>query len=412
MGTGMSLDIPTLFIVSTCIAALLGLFLFFAWIQDRNIRALAWWAAAYMIGGVGIALWIVEATLPALPLPYGISNALLFVACGTLWNGARLFYNRRVSPLALCAGGILWMIACQFPDFTRSTVQPVVLSSLIVSTYAFATAREIWSDRRKRASSRWAAVFVPVLHGLVFLPPISLAVMRAGESGLLSTGWIAVFTLETLLYVVGTAFIALMMAKERAESMHKMAASTDPLTGVLNRRGFMELAALMIDRRAKKAARLSVLLFDLDHFKSINDRFGHAAGDEALKVFADTIQRTMREGDVIARLGGEEFVALVPASAPEAAIAAERVRTAFEAAGQVIAGQRMDATVSIGAADTLAAGCNMERLLSRADAALYDAKKQGRNRVVCAPEESVAGAGAQTTAGPLVVAAPPLPVPA
>src|SRR5215207_5388649 len=119
----MSLDIPTLFIVSTCIAALLGLFLFFAWIQDRNIRALAWWAAAYMIGGVGIALWIVEATLPVVPLPYGISNALLFVACGTLWNGARLFYNRQVSPLALCAGGILWMIACQFPDFTRSTVQ-------------------------------------------------------------------------------------------------------------------------------------------------------------------------------------------------------------------------------------------------------------------------------------------------
>jgi diguanylate cyclase (GGDEF)-like protein len=407
----MSLDIPTLFIVSTCIAALLGLFLFFAWIQDRNIRALAWWGAAYILGGVGVALWIVEATLPDVPLLQGISNALLFVACGTLWNGARLFYGRQVSPLALCAGGLVWMIACQFPDFTQSAALPVVLSSLIVSTYAFATAREIWSDRRKRASSRWAAVFVPILHGLVFLPPIPLAVMRAGEGGFLSAGWLAVFTLETLLYVVGTAFIALMMAKERAEALHKMAASTDPLTGLLNRRGFMELAAMMIQRRAKKGARLSVLMFDLDHFKSINDRFGHAAGDEALRVFAETIQKTMRDGDVIARFGGEEFAALVPASSAEAGIAAERVRAAFETAGAVIAGERMDATVRIGAADADAKECNIERMLARADAALYQAKKHGRNRVVCAPEENVAGTGAQATVGPCV-AVPPVACPA
>jgi diguanylate cyclase (GGDEF)-like protein len=297
------------------------------------------------------------------------------------------------------------------PGFTESAALPVVLSSLIVSTYAFATAREIWADRRKRARSRWAAVFVPILHGLVFLPPIPLAVMRAGEGGLLSAGWLAVFTLETLLYVVGTAFIALMMAKERAEALHKMAASTDPLTGLLNRRGFMELAAMMIQRRAKKGARLSVLMFDLDHFKEINDRFGHAAGDEALRVFSETIQRTMRDGDVIARLGGEEFAALVPASSIEAAIAAERVRSAFEAAGVMIADERMDATVSIGAADADAKECNIERMLARADAALYQAKKHGRNRVVCAPEENVAGAGAQATVGPLV-AVPPVACPA
>jgi diguanylate cyclase (GGDEF)-like protein len=116
----------------------------------------------------------------------------------------------------------------------------------------------------------------------------------------------------------------------------------------------------------------------------------------------------MREGDVIARLGGEEFIALVPGSVPEAAIAAERVRTAFEAAGQVVAGERMNATVSIGAADTLAAGCNIDRLMSRADVALYDAKKRGRNCVVCAPQETVAGAGANAAAGPRV-AAPPVP---
>jgi diguanylate cyclase (GGDEF)-like protein len=403
----MSLDVPTLFIVSTCIASLLGLILCFAWIQDRNIRALAWWGAAYLLGGVGVALWILDAGSPT-PF-YGLSSALLFGACGTIWKGARLFYGRSLHPLVLAAGAIVWMVACQVPAFAESGVARIVLSSLIVSVYTFCTAREVWADRRKR--SRWGAVFVPILHGLVFLPPIPLAVMRAGETTLLSSGWIAVFTLETLLYVVGTAFIALMMAKERTESLHKAAAVTDPLTGLLNRRGFMELAELQIARRARQGSRVSVLMFDLDHFKSINDRYGHAGGDEALRVFAHTIQGTMREGDVIGRLGGEEFAALVAGSADEAAIAAERVRVNFETAGLVIAGHQMNATVSIGAADVAAAACSIEHLISRADAALYAAKQAGRNRVACAPEEVAPSAGAQAAAGPLL-AAPPIPCPA
>src|SRR3989304_612780 len=116
----MSLDIPTLFIVSTCIVALLGLFLFFAWIQDRSIRALAWWGAGYLVGGLGVALWIADGAIGP-PLPYGLANALLFVACGMVWNGARLFYGRSARPLALSAGAVIWMIACQLPLFTQSS---------------------------------------------------------------------------------------------------------------------------------------------------------------------------------------------------------------------------------------------------------------------------------------------------
>jgi diguanylate cyclase (GGDEF)-like protein len=404
----MSLDIPTLFIVSTCIASLLGLFLFFAWVQDRAIRALAWWGAAYLLGGLGVALWIVDAGAPT--PSYGLSSALLFGACGTIWNGARLFYGRSVHPFALSAGAILWMIACQVPAFAESGVARVVLSSLIVSFYTFCTARELWRDRRKRTRSRWAAVCVPILHGLVFLPPIPLAVMRADEATLLSNGWMAVFTLETLLYVVGTAFIALMMAKERMETIHKTAAITDPLTGLLNRRGFLEVAERMIGH-ARNGDRLSVLMFDLDHFKAINDNHGHAIGDDALRIFAQTIQGTMREGDVFGRLGGEEFAALVAAGSNDAAIAAERVRAAFEIAGIEISGRRLGATVSVGVADAPAADCNVGQLLSRADVALYAAKHEGRNRVICAPEEKQAPAGARKAAGPLTTVLP-VPYPA
>src|SRR5258706_14597852 len=106
-GNSMVLDVPTLFIVSSCVVSLLGLVLFFAWIPDRNIRALAWWGAAYILGGVGVALWITEATFASQPLSYGLSNALLFAACGTIWSGARLFYARNVRPLELSAGAIV-----------------------------------------------------------------------------------------------------------------------------------------------------------------------------------------------------------------------------------------------------------------------------------------------------------------
>ena len=140
----MFLDLPTLFIVSTCIAGLLGLFLFFAWIQDRNVHALAWWGTAY--------IWAAWASAYGLRKPRGIrpallwlSNALLFVACATIWNGARLFYGRKVRPYALAAGAIVWIVACQIPSFAQSDIYRIVLSSLIVSLYTFATAREIWS---------------------------------------------------------------------------------------------------------------------------------------------------------------------------------------------------------------------------------------------------------------------------
>jgi diguanylate cyclase (GGDEF)-like protein len=376
----MPLDIPTLFIVSTCICALLGFFLLFAWTRDRDTRALAWWGGAYLMGGLGIALWIVDAVVVSPLLPYGISNALLFIACGMIWNGARLFHGRAVQPLLLGAGATLWLIACQFPDFVDSGSNRAILSSIIVSAYTFFSARELWRERRK--PSRWAAILVPLLHGLVFLPAIPLAFLRPEEQGasFISSGWMAVFTLETLLYAVGTAFIVQTMARDRLEQMHKAAAATDTLTGLRNRRGFLaDVQALTL--RQPRAGRITVLMFDLDHFKAVNDRYGHAVGDAALRRFAATIAGNMRQKDIIGRLGGEEFAALVPGGLGEAAAVAERVRAAFEIAGLEVDGHPLRATVSIGAASAMASQCDLEHLLTRADAALYRAKANGRNRL-------------------------------
>jgi diguanylate cyclase (GGDEF)-like protein len=198
----------------------------------------------------------------------------------------------------------------------------------------------------------------------------------------LSPGSFALFALLTLLYVVGTAFIVVVMAKEHVVLMHKTAAVTDPLTGLFNRRGYDEAAQRLIAMQARKDEPVTVLMFDLDHFKSINDRFSHQVGDEALRVFARTASGAMRATDILGRLGGEEFSAILPGGLDVAFGVAERVRAAFDVAGEEIGGLLVRATVSIGAASIPASEAHLEALIARADAALYRAKSGGRNRVV------------------------------
>ncbi len=253
---------------------------------------------------------------------------------------------------------------------------------MIVASYTFMTAAELWRERRKTLRRRWPAIFVPMLHGAVFLFPIPLASLLPADRGTvtLSSGWVALFVLETMLYAVGTAFIVLVLANERTMRIHKDAALTDELTGLLNRRGVLQAAQGLITQQARKGDTVSALIFDLDHFKSINDKFGHAVGDKALHLFATTATVSMRTSDIVGRFGGEEFVALLPGTLADAKIVAERVRKAFEAAGVTVAGCDLHATVSIGAASGQP-GTDIVALLAAADAALYRAKANGRNRV-------------------------------
>jgi diguanylate cyclase (GGDEF)-like protein len=159
----------------------------------------------------------------------------------------------------------------------------------------------------------------------------------------------------------------------------------DPLTGMFNRRGFAEACARVIEREAKAGRPVTVLIFDIDHFKSINDRFGHPAGDEILKLFSAVVVNNLRISDLSGRIGGEEFAALLPCPLEEGVLAAERVRECFETSGIVCEEGPVDTTVSIGVAGG-PAGTELEVLLAAADTALYQAKRSGRNRVEAAEE--------------------------
>ena len=170
----------------------------------------------------------------------------------------------------------------------------------------------------------------------------------------------------------------------------------------------------MAARQASKEP-VCVLAFDLDHFKSINDRFGHNTGDATLHLFASVVKKTLRAGDAIGRLGGEEFVALLPSALGDATAAANRVRRAFASAAAA-AGSHAAATVSAGVACG-SAFAEIDTLIARADAALYRAKTNGRDRVE-ASDEAVPGAperrghgAAQNLQTPILQPVPNLAVP-
>ena len=193
-----------------------------------------------------------------------------------------------------------------------------------------------------------------MLHGAIFLFPVALATLclQRGDGGhSLARGWIVVFAIEIVLYVVGTAFIVLILAKDRTVNVYKIAAATDPLTGVLNRRGFFEAAPMLHAAQSSQhgaGQRACLRPRSLQADQRPMRTCGRAM--QCCNCLPRSRARRSAPSDIIGRLGGEEFVALLPSTLPEAAIAAERVRAAFAAASIVRNGQQIAATVSIGVA--------------------------------------------------------------
>ncbi len=166
-------------------------------------------------------------------------------------------------------------------------------------------------------------------------------------------------------------------ARRRAEALSR----TDELTGVHNRRAFFQLGESLFSMASRSHRPLAVVMLDVDHFKRINDRYGHFAGDEVLRELARAVDARIRDSDVLGRFGGEEFVLVLPDTDPEQAMAfAERLRAGIADTDIEIDDDTLACTVSIGVA-VLSEHClSLEQLLTRADEALFRAKAKGRNR--------------------------------
>ena len=173
-----------------------------------------------------------------------------------------------------------------------------------------------------------------------------------------------------------------------AEALERLA-TTDELTGICNRRRFLELAADELAHYRACGAPLALMILDVDLFKSINDRFGHLGGDAVIRNAVTVCQSVRRDGDILARIGGEEFVLLMPGThGGKAVTVAEDLRRRFEAEPFIVEGESLRVTVSIGVAESDATMTGLSDLMRRADQALYEAKRSGRNRVRFAGAQS------------------------
>jgi diguanylate cyclase (GGDEF)-like protein len=384
-GSGsMNLDVNTLFLVTIYVEAILGLLLLFAWIQNAQIRAVAWWGGAHLLRASSVVLFGMYGAVSDV-IAFDLANAILFLSFAVTWTGARVFDGRKPLPVYVVAGPVVWLVASHLPNVSGALDVRSLLASGIITTYTWLTAYEFWRGRSEPLVSRWPAIFMLFAHGSLFLLRTPLFAVLPGApatNDVFASVWLTVLSFEALLFTIAIAFILLAMAKERTEYRHRTAAMVDPLTGIANRRSFLADGNELAKRHSASPCPVAVALLDLDHFKSINDRFGHAIGDRVLQVFADTAKANIRSGDLIGRLGGEEFAAVLYNANREKAVAlAERIRSAFGEAARDVDGHLVGATVSIGVVVNQDQHLDVPELLGQADQALYYAKERGRNRV-------------------------------
>jgi diguanylate cyclase (GGDEF)-like protein len=379
----MHLDVQTLSVVTVFITALLGALLVFAGLQNRSIRAPMWWGAAYIVNASGLGLLSSHGAAPDL-ITNNIANALILLGYSLTWCGARIFDGRKVYLFQVLLAPAFWLVLCLVPGFAASRNLETAVVSAILAFLALRAAEELWRGRDEPLMSRWPSVVVFIAYAAVLLARVPATLLSASFEGdtLLRGLSFALLTFGTLLFTVVMAFLQLNMTKERTELKHKINSLVDPLSGVANRRAFLDGAADLLTQQEKDREPLAVMLFDLDRFKQINDQFGHATGDAVLQAFAVTATNTLGGDTLFARIGGEEFASCLPVGDIDEAYAiADRVRRNFVVAAGRFGNANLLPSVSVG----VTLGCDphatVSELLSIVDRALYRAKELGRNRV-------------------------------
>lgn len=385
----LQLDSFTVLVASCAAMSVIGLAFVYFWFQDRRSPWLIWWSIPFIFSGFAVAFytrpnWESEAF--AIYAANGIR--ILTVCC--LWFGVRAFYGRTPLWLIFALIPIVWGALCLYGPFFASTPARVAIVSLAVGLFSWLTVFELWRGRTEPLPSRRPALIVFASFATFLTVRALLVNQFPFPMGGLPPDpfWLGVLTLITFVHAIFAAFLFLSLTKERHEAEQHNFAISDPLTGLLNRRAFYNFVE-RAGRRQMDQQATSLLVLDLDHFKSINDRFGHDIGDRMLTAFAVVAETNMRPTDMLFRMGGEEFCFVLPDTGTDGAVqAAERMRRAFELV-QVDAGkERARGTVSVGVASSTHA-VDLELLLAAADAAVYEAKTRGRNRVVVAEPLSI-----------------------
>lgn len=380
----MILDLRTIYVVGATTCIILGCIQLFALVTARFERWPLLWGLSSLLLGCGMMLIALRGMIPDF-VSIEVANMASWAGYLLLLASVRSFAGQPARAMlhlgAVAGAGALLFLWHEPEGFAKR----VILMSALCAFCDILIVREgLRLVRREGLQSAW------ILVGL-FAPTAALFVLR---------GWLALtgqlgsdlFSEKQAplpwLAVTATAFIIMrsnalmLLATERSHNQLVFLARHDPLTGAMNRNGLEGAIAQIGGANALRPRRLALLLIDIDHFKALNDTRGHAAGDEILRLFADTARRELRQGDIIARHGGDEFAVVLPdLGLHEAIRVAERLRLAFGSAVAALGNGDKPPTLSIGVTEGDAVSQTLDALLRDADEALYRSKRMGRDRV-------------------------------
>ena len=368
-----------------------GIWLVGSWVIGDVRRAAVHWSAFAGLSTLSFVSLVVALNQPVpLPAEYfrALGNLFGIAAMIALHRGVRLFVGAPGTPGAYALALVVVLVAAWLGVQPQHAALRVSVNSAVLTVIALGIALDLYRYGRKvvRRSQTWL-LSVPLvaaaagfsLRGVrALLDPQSVGREMIADSALNVGSSIAYMVIALTFHatLIGLVFGRL-LADLRQRSRH------DGLTGLLNRRTMEEALQAQIQRSRRTGEPFAVLMLDLDHFKAINDRHGHAAGDRALKHTAAALKGELREVDALGRFGGEEFLVLMPGADLDAARpVAERLRAALVADLPRIDGVPLALSASIGIAQWREPAEEPSRLLMRADAALYRAKMSGRDCVV------------------------------
>lgn len=372
----------TIFLIAAllCVAMLLMLRYF----MRSGIAGVREWALANLLACLAFFLYALGRDLPPL-LAYEAANGVYAAASAIMLHGFRRFFARRSRAALLAVTVVALTLAVAYFHYIRNSYDArTIVVSLYQAGMALAIGYTVLRTIRVKRRSRYPYHFTLAMTLVVaggHLIRVAVHVIHSGEMTALlqPSPWNLFFISAGTMALPAMTLGGVMILHDTMMTKAEHAANRDFLTGAWSRRALFALAEVELTRTLRTRRDLCLLLFDVDHFKSFNDRFGHAVGDRVLVDAVTRAEAVIRNVDYLGRIGGEEFAALLPETMLEdALVVAERLRAGLE---QHTDGGH-DFTVSIGVAK-LREGESFTELMHRADAALYRAKLGGRNRVEC-----------------------------
>ena len=375
----MHFDVFTALAASTAVVFLLGIVFVFFWRRTPRSTWLGLWAASYLVMAVANMLAVIAPDEPK-PLAFSLGSAAFTLGFGLMWQAARVFEGRRPRWGLMFGAIFVFSFVLLIPEIREN----IALRITAVSTpMTLALALAAWETWRGRAEGLPSKMSTTVLLTVVALIVGGRAVVGSAGVYPIGSNPATDFTIVVLLggliaAAILLAMFVLAMSLERREQSQRYLATTDPMTGLLNRRGLE--AALPDDKLPGGSA---LIVFDLDHFKQVNDSFGHAAGDALIRTFALICREELHHVDHAVRLGGEEFVLILARADEGGAFAlAERIRERYARTVVPVSDGAVAGTASGGifaAAEDEAVW--LSAAIAEADRAMYRAKTNGRNRV-------------------------------